>query len=127
MATTCSQCKRAFPDGELLQTAEGLLCSECRPAPQKLLGPLVIAALVAGCAPFFFHITSSSSVTENGVVTQAVYRDWAAITGGALAAVLGLAAVASALKGPSPKQKPIAFAVGILGLGFPQLVRGFGL
>lgn len=123
MATACMQCNRAFPQVELLVG----LCSDCRPEAPKLLSPLTIAALVAGAVPFFFHLTSSSSVTENGVVTQAVYRDYAAIGGGAAGAVLGGVAALAALRGPAPKLARLGIALGALALGLVQLTRGFGI
>lgn len=128
MATTCSMCKRAFPQTELFDTPDGVLCTECGGEPPgRLMSPLVIAALVLGAVPFFFHITSSSSVTVNGEITQSVYRDYVAIIAGIAAGALGLGAVAVAFKADARRGARIAIAAGIVGLGLLQVTRGFGM
>jgi hypothetical protein len=126
MATTCAQCKRAFPATELTRWPEGLLCRECAPEAPKLFSPVLIAALVFGALPFVFHMSSSSSSTVNGV-TEVVFRDWVAVGAGAIAAVISVIAVTGALKPGPQRSTRIGIAVAALGLGLVQVVRGFGL
>ncbi|MBL8958074.1 MAG: hypothetical protein JNK82_45290 [Myxococcaceae bacterium] len=103
-----------------------MLCPDCAPEKPKVLSKVVITALVCGFIPFVFHITSSSSTTVNGV-TALIYRDYVAISAGALAAVIAIAAVLPALKAGPQRGPRVAAAVAALGLGLLQLVRGFGL
>ncbi len=126
MASTCSQCNRAFIASELTRFPEGLLCAECAPEVPKVLSRVVIAALVCGAVPFVFHVTSSSSTTVNGA-TEVVFRDWVAIFAGALGAVIAVAAVVAALKVGPQRSARVAVAVAAMGLGLLQVVRGFGL
>ncbi len=130
MSHTCQQCRRAFPSNELFQSAEGqLLCADCGGPPQtrlQKLGPWAVAALALGSLPFFFRITSSSQVTVNGEVTQSVYRDYVALSGGVAAAIAGAVAIVVALKADSEKKARLVVAAAAVGLGLLQLLRGVG-
>ena len=81
---------------------------------------------VAGVAPFFISISSSSSTTVNGVVTSSSYSDPVAIIGGAVAILCGLAAAFIANKNKAGAAR-IAAGVAVLALGGYQVAHGLGV
>jgi len=110
---------------------KGEVCASCNLDDEiasrgMMLSPLVIVALVAAVAPFFISFSTSSSVTVNGA-TAATYRDYAAIGGGAFALLIGTAAAASARKPGAAQRNNLLAALGAIGLGVYQLLRGFGV
>ena len=84
---------------------------------------LTIIGAIAGIVPFFIHITSSSSVSENGQVISATYRDNVALAGGVVAVLCGLAAAAIARKAAGSR---IGIAIAVLALGAYQIAHGLG-
>ncbi|RYZ43747.1 MAG: hypothetical protein EOO71_01975, partial [Myxococcaceae bacterium] len=96
MIERCTSCLTEHLAAELTDFQGERLCAECLAEKRTsslrkvLLSPLGIAALVAAAIPLVLHSTSESSVTENGVVVAAHFRDFAAIGAGALTVVLAL-------------------------------------
>jgi hypothetical protein len=84
-----------------------------------------VAGLVAGLVPFVLSASSSHTVSVNGVVTVASYRDMVAIVGGAVAIICALIALVATRK--SQIGSRYAFPALVLVLGAYQLPRGFGL
>jgi hypothetical protein len=84
-----------------------------------------VAGLVAGLVPFVLSTSSSHTVTVNGVVTTASYRDMVAIVGGVVAIVCSLIALVATRK--SQIGSRYAFPAVVLVLGAYQLARGFGM
>ena len=82
-----------------------------------------IAGGIAGLVPFVLTVTTTKIATTNGhsVVT---FRDWAAVGGGAVAALCGLVAIALAAR--TRAASTIGLGVVVLALGGLQLGRGFG-
>lgn len=78
------------------------------------------AGLIAGLLPFVVQLSSSRVVIENGVV-DATYRDYVAITGGVIALLCGVFALAGA------RRAQVVGALVVLALGGLQLARGFGV
>ncbi len=79
-----------------------------------------------GIVPFFVNYTTSSSETVNGQVVSAVYRNWVAVGGGALALLIGLALVRLALRSGSERNKALGWAGAVLALALYQLVMRSG-
>jgi len=78
---------------------------------------------LAGIVPFFIHASASSTVTVNGEVTSATYRDNVALACGVIALVCGIAAVALARKSGGSR---IGMAIAIAVLGAYQIAHGLG-
>ena len=73
--------------------------------------------------PFVINFTTSNTVTANGVVVEAVQRNWVAVGGGSLGLLLGIAVLALALRAPaSSKVKELAQGAVIVALALVQLV-----
>lgn len=129
-ASTCAMCGRAFPLEELTATTTGQLCADCKEGivatPERpLVSPLAVVGLVFGLAPFFLHFTKSLSLTVNGVVEQSHF-DAVAVGGGALALVLGLAALVSARNVMEGRRTRLGIAAAIAALGVFQVLSGLG-
>jgi hypothetical protein len=84
---------------------------------------LTIIGAIAAIVPFVIHASSSSSVTENGVVVASSYRDNVALAGGIVAVLCGLAAAALARRSGGAR---IGIAIAVLALGAYQIARGLG-
>jgi hypothetical protein len=83
--------------------------------------------LVAGAIPFFITMSSSSSVTVNGVVTSATYRDNLALGCGGAAIFFGLLAAVIAGKNGAGSARVIT-GLAVLGLGvYAILSKGLGI
>ncbi|HEY4179662.1 MAG TPA: hypothetical protein VGM90_22630 [Kofleriaceae bacterium] len=83
--------------------------------------------LVAGAIPFFITMSSSSSVTVDGVVTSATYRDNLALGCGGAAVFFGLLCAVLAAKNGAGSTR-IVTGVAVLGLGvYAILCKGLGL
>lgn len=78
---------------------------------------------IAGVVPFFVHSTTFSSVSENGHVVSATYRDNVALACGAVALLCGLAAGAMARKSGGSR---IGIAIALIALGAYQIAHGLG-
>ncbi|CAN5914931.1 hypothetical protein BH11MYX2_BH11MYX2_40840 [soil metagenome] len=82
---------------------------------------------VAGAIPFFITMSSSSSVTVNGVVTSSSYRDNMALGCGGAAIFFGLLAAVLAGKNGAGSARVIT-GVAVIGLGvYVILSKGLGL
>lgn len=91
--------------------------------PDRTKAALVIGA-IAAILPFLIHMSSSSTTTVNGVVTDASYRDNFALAGGVVAILAGLIAIAVANKAT---QKPqLVGGLAVAALGIYQILRGLG-
>ena len=103
-------------------------------------GSLAALGAMAGALPFVIHVASASSMTADRIVVASTYRDWAAVSGGAVALACALAAIGVAVRaratpprvtdstGAAVSAAPIVMA-GLLvaALGGYQLARGFGV
>jgi hypothetical protein len=78
---------------------------------------------IAGVVPFFIHSTTVSTVTENGNVVSASFRDNVALGGGIIALLCGLAAAAMARKSGGSR---MGIAVAVIALGAYQIAHGLG-
>ncbi|MEP6864643.1 MAG: hypothetical protein ABJE66_28740 [Deltaproteobacteria bacterium] len=87
---------------------------------------LTIIGGLAGVIPFFIHSTTFSSVTENGNVVSASYRDNVALAGGVVAVLCALAAAAMARKAGKAGGNRLAIAIVVLALGAYQIAHGLG-
>jgi hypothetical protein len=122
-----------YPDAELRTVGPGVMCFECGsnagaiPASKFPLSGIGIAAVAAALIPFFGHYTTSSSISENGEVVSATYRDYVALAGGALAIVLGGVAVLGALKATEQRNLRLGIVGGAIALGVLQVLRGLGV
>ncbi|HEY4060172.1 MAG TPA: hypothetical protein VGM39_26340 [Kofleriaceae bacterium] len=83
--------------------------------------------LVAAAVPFFITMSSTSSVTVDGVVTSSSYRDNLALGCGGAAIFFGLVAAALAAKNKLGSSRIIA-GIAVIGLGvYAILSKGLGL
>jgi TPR repeat protein len=89
------------------------------------VGVLVTSA-ISGALPFVISYSQSSYHAVNGAVVDAHYRDWIAVGCGGAAQVLGLIAIAVALRGRA-RPAMIGLCAAVLALGGYQLARGFGV
>jgi len=87
--------------------------------------PAAIAGAISGFVPFVIHSSTSSSVTVNGVVESAGYRDNVALGAGVLALACGLIALLFAVKGKAPPAR-LGLAIAVIALGAYQIARGIG-
>lgn len=85
---------------------------------------LGIAALVSVLAPFFIHITNSSSRTVNGEVVAQTYLDYPAIAGGALGLLLAIALLLGK-RAPMSVRGPFGGVVALLAMF--HLANGLGV
>ena len=132
---TCAACGTEVEESDLFMSDKGEICAECdlkdstashEALQVGLLHPAIIIGLIAGIVPFFISVAEESSVVEGGVATTS-YLDYAALAGGGVAALAGIAFLPIALKAMTGKGKQIAAALIIIGLGAFHLLRGFGV
>jgi hypothetical protein len=87
-----------------------------------------IAGVVIGLVPFVISSSSSSITTVNGHVTSFVYRDWASLSCGVVAALCGVITVLRLRRtDASARGKRLLAILALLGLGGFQVLRGVGL
>jgi uncharacterized protein len=135
MGQMCSMCGVPVEGANVLYAPDGrVVCPACF-AKLAPIGPpsrapwrmFAGAGAVVGVIPFALHMSTSSSTTVNGHVTNFVYRDWIAVGCGVVAILIGLIAIVAARK--EQLQRGLAFMAGIcvVLLGGMQIARGLGV
>jgi len=87
-----------------------------------------IVGTIAAVVPFFVSVTTSSTITVDGVVEAHRLTNWIALGGGAVALLVALwgFSVLGRSK-PSARSKRIIGSVVLACVAAAQLARGFGL
>ena len=130
---TCAKCGNEVDEADMFMSERGEICGECEWTSEveaieglSLVHRAVIVGVIAGLVPFFIKISEGSSTTTPEGVTTTSYMDYAAVSGGAVAALAGVVFLVMSLR-----EKPGAVHYGVslvlMALGALHLLRGFGV
>lgn len=129
----CAKCGKEVDEADMFMSERGEICGECEWTSEveaieglSLVHPAVIVGVISGLVPFFVKISDESTTTTAEGVTTTSYLDYAAVSGGAVAALAGLVFLVMALR---EKEGIAHYGVSLvmLALGVVHLLRGFGV